>query len=110
MARVWNRYGVVGWVNIQAPPSIAQLCIGNSKRIWSLYGVVVRVNSHRIPSMSLVLMSLTTLACVAYDTVKHRRLHPVFGWGFLFIAASCPLRLWLGGTEAWHRFAVWLIS
>jgi hypothetical protein len=50
------------------------------------------------------------LACVAYDTIKHRRLHPVFLWGILLIVVSHPLRLMLAGTDAWIRFTTALIS
>jgi hypothetical protein len=50
------------------------------------------------------------LVCLLYDTIRHRRLHPAMGWSFLFVAATHPFRLWLSGTEAWHRFATWLIS
>ena len=49
-------------------------------------------------------------ACVAYDTWRHRRLHPAFGWSLLAVVASVPLRVALGGTPAWQRFAAWLIS
>src|SRR5258705_9517022 len=44
-------------------------------------------------------------ACVAYDTWRHRRLHPAFGWGLLAVVVSVPLRVALGGTPAWQRFA-----
>lgn len=56
------------------------------------------------------LTDLCVLACVTYDTVKHRRLHPAFGWGMLLIVASQPLRLLLSGTPAWQQFATWLVS
>lgn len=49
-------------------------------------------------------------ACVAADTLAHRRLHPVFALGALLIAASWPVRLWLSGTPAWDRFARWLVA
>jgi hypothetical protein len=26
-------------------------------------------------------MALSVLVCVAIDTLRHRRLHPAFGWG-----------------------------
>ena len=55
------------------------------------------------------LTDLCLLACIAFDTIKHRRLHPVFLWGTLFIVASQPLRLMLAGTDAWLRFAAWLV-
>jgi hypothetical protein len=50
------------------------------------------------------------LACVIYDTVKNRRLHPAFGWGILFIVASQPLRLMLTDTAVWMQFATWLTA
>lgn len=87
------------------------MLLGTLSILSAPFGRLVPLVFHRrMPPMALVLMSLTTLACVAYDTVKHRRLHPVFGWGFLLIAASCPLRLWVGTTETWHAFAIWLTT
>jgi hypothetical protein len=47
---------------------------------------------------------------VAYDTFKHRRLHPVFLWGSIFIIALQPLRLLLAGTSVWMNFAAALVS
>jgi len=59
--------------------------------------------------MFFALTDLVALACVAYDTVKQRRLHPAFGWGMLLIVASQPLRLMLSGTPVWQQFASWLV-
>ena len=56
------------------------------------------------------LTDLVALSCVAYDTVKHRRLHPAFGWGALLIVASQPLRFMLTATPAWQQFASWLVN
>lgn len=56
------------------------------------------------------LTDLCLLACVAFDTVKHRRLHPAFLWGTLLVVASQPLRLMLASTDVWMRFAGWLVS
>jgi hypothetical protein len=56
------------------------------------------------------LTDLCVLACVVFDTVKNRRLHPAFGWGVLFIVASQPLRLMLTGTAVWMQFATWLTA
>lgn len=56
------------------------------------------------------LTDVCILACVAFDTVKHRRLHPAFGWGGLLIVASQPLRFLLAGTPAWTDFAGWLVK
>ena len=56
------------------------------------------------------LTDLCLLACVAFDTFKHRRLHPVFLWGSIFIVAMQPLRVLLAGTDVWMRFAAALVS
>jgi hypothetical protein len=56
------------------------------------------------------LTDLVLLACVAFDTIKHRRLHPVFLWGAVFIIALQPLRLMLAGTDVWMRFATALVA
>ena len=56
------------------------------------------------------LTDLCIIICVAYDTVKNRRLHPAFGWGLLFIVASQALRFMLAGTAAWAQFAAWLVG
>lgn len=60
------------------------------------------------PLVYFGLTDLCVLACVAYDTVRHRKLHPAFGWGALLIIASHPLRLMLAGTDVWMRFATWM--
>jgi hypothetical protein len=56
------------------------------------------------------LTDLCLLAFVAYDTFKHRRLHPVFLWGSILIIALQPLRLLLAGTNVWMNFAAALVS
>lgn len=50
------------------------------------------------------------LACIAWDTLRNRRLHPAFVGGGLLVILSWPLRLMLSGTDAWMRFAQWLIA
>ena len=54
------------------------------------------------------LTDLILLACVFYDAVSRRRLHPAYLWGGLVLVASQPLRLAVGGTGAWLAFARWL--
>jgi len=56
------------------------------------------------------LTDLCLLACVGFDTVRNRRLHPAFLWGTLFIIAFQPLRLMLAGTDVWMRFATILVG
>lgn len=62
------------------------------------------------PLVFFGMTDLCVLACVVYDTMKNRRLHPAFGWGLLFIVASQPLRLMLTGAAVWMQFAVWLTT
>ena len=62
------------------------------------------------PLIFFGLTDLCALACLAFDTVKHRRLHPAFGWGLPIIVASQPLRLMLAGTQTWMTFATWLVG
>jgi hypothetical protein len=56
------------------------------------------------------LTDLCLLVCVAYDTIRNRRLHPAFLWGTLLVIASQPLRLMLSGTDVWMRFATMLVG
>jgi len=56
------------------------------------------------------LTDLCILACVGFDTVRNRRLHPAFLWGTLFIIVAQPLRLMLAGTDVWIRFATALVG
>jgi hypothetical protein len=56
------------------------------------------------------LTDLCLLACLGFDTIKNRRLHPAFLWGTLLIIASQPLRLMLSGTDIWLRFATMLVG
>ena len=66
------------------------------------------IQSHR-PLVPFLLVDLVVLAFIAFDTFKHRRLHPAFGWGGGLILASFPLRILLAQTEAWLQFAGWLV-
>lgn len=50
------------------------------------------------------------LACILYDTIKHRRLHPAFGWGGTVLLASFPAFMLLGGSDTWLIFQFWLLS
>lgn len=53
---------------------------------------------------------LCILVALAYDTWRHRRLHPAFLWGAIVVIASHPLRLLLSGTETWMRLATWITA
>jgi hypothetical protein len=62
------------------------------------------------PLVFFLLTDLCVLACVVFDTGKNRRLHPAFVWGTLLIVSSQPLRMMFGSTDAWMRFATWLVT
>jgi hypothetical protein len=47
-------------------------------------------------------------ACFLYDRALRGGVHPASLWGGLFIVASQPLRMVIGGTHAWIAFAGWL--
>ena len=55
------------------------------------------------------LTDLVLLGFVAFDTIRHRRLHPAFLWGGLFLILMQPLRLVLAPTDAWISFAAALV-
>ena len=54
------------------------------------------------------LTDLFIVACLLYDLLARGRVHRATAWGGLFIVASQPLRLMIGGTNAWLAFATWL--
>jgi hypothetical protein len=57
------------------------------------------------PPVFFGLTDLFLLAGCAYDLITRRRIHPAFLWGGLALVLSQPLRLVLGGTGLWLRFA-----
>ena len=62
------------------------------------------------PLVFFALTDLVILACIAFDTVKNRRLHPAFAAGLAFIVVGQIGRLALSQTSAWMTFAQWLVS
>ncbi len=58
----------------------------------------------------VALTELPPLACIAYDGIKHNRLHPAFGWGGAALLSSLPSFMFIGGSNLWLRFASWLVS
>jgi hypothetical protein len=56
------------------------------------------------------LLDLFVVLCVAYDTWRHRRLHPAFAWGALVTFVWPALSIAGGGTTAWGRVAASLIG
>ena len=56
------------------------------------------------------LTDVFVVVCVLYDLITLRRIHRATAVAGLFIVASQPLRLMLGGTHAWLSFAAWLVN
>src|SRR5580704_3981621 len=44
-------------------------------------------------------------AVIIMDTVRHRRLHPAFLWGSVFLVTLQTLSAWISGTEWWLQIA-----
>ena len=55
------------------------------------------------------LTDLCLIGFVAFDTIRHRRLHPAFLWGGLFLIIMQPLRILIAPTNAWISFAAALV-
>ncbi len=60
----------------------------------------------------LILLGLDAfvLACMAIDTMRHRRLHPAFGWGALLFVGAFHLAFYAAQTPAWIAFGSRLLS
>jgi hypothetical protein len=78
------------------PPALARIAL-------------VVVPSAVLPAAFGIGFGLLLLA-VTYDTWRHRRLHPAMALGALLILLSLPLRMAIGGTDWWMRFASWLVG
>lgn len=54
------------------------------------------------------LMDIFIVVCLLYDLITLKRIHRATALAGLLIVASQPLRLIIGGTQAWLSFATWL--
>jgi hypothetical protein len=62
------------------------------------------------PPAFFAVTDLIILGCIAFDTVKNRRLHPAFIAGLAFVVVGQLGRLALSQTGAWMSFAKWLVG
>jgi hypothetical protein len=62
------------------------------------------------PLVFFALTDAVIVSCIAFDTVKNRRLHPVFIAGFIVVVAGQLGRLAFSRTPAWNAFAQWLVG
>ena len=62
-----------------------------------------------LPAFFAITVAVVILI-VVIDTVRHRRLHPAFGWGAALLIAAVPARIALAQTDAWVSIADRLIA
>lgn len=73
--------------------------------------ILRNVGIEPLPHLGFALTwGLMLLACVIYDVVTQRRLHPATLWGGLFVVLRHPLTFMLGFTDQWQAIAVWLAT
>jgi hypothetical protein len=65
-----------------------------------------------IPNLPMAFGSVDVvlLACVVYDTIRNRRLHPAFVLGLVVTLAWQAAVLAFGKTAGWAHVAAWLVS
>jgi hypothetical protein len=54
--------------------------------------------------------NLLAFAAFGWYTYKHRSFNKLFAGGFLLMIVSLPLRIYIGSTETWLKFADWMTS
>ena len=80
-----------------------------------------RISFERVPALAFLrgggpsglfdLVMLLVYACIAWDTWRHRRLHPAFVCGALLIAAVDLRFIWIVlSSPTWTHFAARLVS
>ena len=62
------------------------------------------------PPAFFAVTDLVILGCIAFDTVRNRRLHPAFAVGFVVVVVGQVGRLAFSQTTAWMQFARWLVG
>jgi hypothetical protein len=58
----------------------------------------------------LILFNLFVLVCALIDTLRHRRLHPAFGWGGLLAIGGLDLAYAGAISPQWIRYGTWWVS
>jgi hypothetical protein len=92
---IHKRLFLLSWGGV-LPAGIARLPIGF-------------IESGGLP-VAFALTDLFLLGALVFDTVKHRRLHPAFWWGWLFVVLVQIVRFPLADSHVWLRLAAWLTS
>ncbi|HEV2828724.1 MAG TPA: hypothetical protein VGW76_14090 [Pyrinomonadaceae bacterium] len=60
------------------------------------------------PPVFFAISDIFILVILLYDLITLRRIHRITALASLLIIGSQPLRLMIGGTQAWLSFATWL--
>ena len=58
----------------------------------------------------LISLYAVVIGCVAVDTIRHRRLHPAFGWGGAVVLGALHLTFVAAQSPAWIRLGRALVS
>jgi hypothetical protein len=107
---VFGSLAASGLLNRQRPQIHKRFMVLSAFSI--LTPAVVRIPLHLIQNHGFfppyVIADLFLFLYIGYDTILHKRLHPVCLWGGLLIVLSAPARFLIGGTGAWMMFARWL--
>lgn len=82
--------------------------------VGMLTPAVARLPIDALKQVGMPAFFAVTIACVllvvAIDTVRHRRLHPAFGWGAALVIAGVPGRIALAQSGAWVSIARRLVA
>jgi len=62
------------------------------------------------PLVFFGLTDILIIGCIAFDTIKNRRIHPAFLWGGILLIVCQPLRILIAGTDVWNRIASTLVN
>ena len=73
---------------------------------------VARLPFDFLDSLGKVHMATDLVLCavIVIDTVRHRRLHPAFFWGAVFLFTAQMLSAWISGTAWWLHVAQGIMS
>src|SRR6185437_3303989 len=58
----------------------------------------------RTPLLQLLAFYACIAGCLLVETVRHRRLHPVLGWGAVVVIAAVQISYFVVQTGAWMSF------
>lgn len=62
-----------------------------------------------VPARMFAVLVVLIAAVPIRDYLVDRRVRPISAWSAIIILASFPLRIVIGNSDPWHRFAAWLI-